>query len=796
MGYKVIVFTWILAFFVIVFVSCLFDAGLRWTSFLLAILLLMMNIFYQFSAALLTVSLIFVVLVILLNIKPLRIKLLTSLIFNMAKKAIPTLSKTEKEALSAGSVSFERELFIGKPSFKDLLKQKPYVLSKEEEDFLSGPTTELCRMLDDWQIYKDKDLPSSVWQFIKEQGFLGMIIPKKYGGKEFSASLHSAVIMKVGSKNFVAAITIGVPNSLGPAELLLKYGTDEQKNYYLPRLALGDEIPCFALTGPLAGSDAASIPDYGIVSFKEINGEKTLGIRLNFDKRYITLAPVATLIGLAFKLKDPDHLLSDEEERGITCALISRDTPGIDIGKRHFPFDIMFQNGPIKGRDVFIPLSNIIGGQEQIGKGWRMLMECLSVGRAITLPSSSTASSMITILATGSYARIRHQFGLAIGRFEGVQQLLARMAANTYINSSALRFVLNRIDAKEDPSVLSAIVKYHTTERCRQVVDDGMDIHAGKAICLGPKNYMANLYRGVPINITVEGANILTRNMIIFGQGSIRCHPYLLKEMKSLADNDLVSFDDALFSHIGYMLHNGARAFAHAISNGMFLSAPPSLLEKHYKRIARLSIAYAFVADIMCTTFGSKLKRKESLSARLGDILSYLFLASSVLKSFHDEGEKKEALPLVDYACEWLFYDIEKSFNEVFNNLPQRFLACFMRSVCFFWGMRPRLPSDKKSEQVAELLISESETLDKMTDVIYKENNFLSTLQEAKQKIIDAHELEKRIYKAKKSGIIYGLNEEDVVNEARKKNLINDHEYETLLDIAKIRADIIAVDAF
>lgn len=794
-----IIIPWLIVFFIASYVICFFEMGLKIWSIVLALMLGFLTVYYKYSMAILIIDKIFIVLAILFNIKAIRRQVISRFIFLIAKKSIPTLSKTESEALNAGNISFEGEFFKGKPSFKYLLSLKPPELSKKEQEFLDGPTEQLCAMLDDYKIYEDKDLPPKVWGFIKNQGFLGIIIPKEYGGKEFSAALHSAVIMKIGSRNLVAAISVGVPNSLGPAELLVRYGTKEQKEYYLPRLARGEEIPCFALTGPLAGSDAASIPDFGIVCYEEFEGKKTLGIRLNWDKRYITLAPIATLIGLAFKLRDPEHLLSGEEDRGITCALIPKDLPGIKIGQRHMPFDIMFQNGPTQGKDVFIPLDYIIGGPKQIGKGWRMLMECLSAGRAITLPSSGSASAMAAAVFSGCYARVRHQFGIYIGRFAGVQELLARIAANAYINLSALRFAVARIDEGTQPSVLSAIVKYHTTERSRQAVNDAMDIHGGKGICLGPKNYLANLYRSAPINITVEGANILTRNMIIFGQGSIRCHPYLLKEMNAVKNNNLKSFDELIFSHLGFLFRNFARAYFHGITNGLFVVVPDGMTKRHFQKVMRYSAAFALVADIICATMGATLKRKENLSAKLGDILSYLFLASATLKRFYDDGQNKEDLPLVNYACNWLFYDIENRFKEILNNLSNRLLAYYLYFVCFPCGLRQKMPSDKLTEEVAGLLLSPTASLNRLSEGLYKTaapDNFLALLQEAQMKTLNAEELEKRVRKAQKEGLIYGLHQEDLIKEAREKSVINDQEYVQLLEVVKLRSEIIAVDAF
>lgn len=790
---------WLICLCISTFVFAYFNLGLLAVSALWGALIAGLIFYYNFNFCIFLIASIFLLLALILNIKFIRRQIITRLIFKKAQKIMPPLSKTEEEAINAGTVSFEGELFSGLPCFKRLLALKQANLSPEEQAFLDGPTEILCTMLDDWQIFKDEDLPVEVWQFIKDQGFMGMIIPKEYGGKGFSAALHSAVILKVGSRNLVAAISLGVPNSLGPAELLLKYGTKEQKDYYLPRLARGEDVPCFALTGPLAGSDAASIPDYGILCFEDFEGTRTLGVRLNWNKRYITLAPIATLIGLAFKLRDPEHLLSNEEERGITCALIPSNLPGIQIGKRHNPLNIMFQNGPIVGTNVFIPLSYIIGGPEKIGQGWRMLMECLSVGRAITLPSSGSASAMVSALATGCYARIRHQFGLYIGGFGGVQELLARIGTNAYVNMAALQFVVARIDEGANPSVLSAIVKYHTTERCRQAINDAMDIHAGKGICLGPKNYMINLYRCVPVNITVEGANVLTRNLIIFGQGAIRCHPFLLKEMQALSANNLASFDELIFSHLGFIARNFSRALFHGMTYAVFASAPAGLNKRHFQHLARYCAAFALMADLISITMGASLKRKENISAMLGDILSYLFLLSACLKRFYDEGQNKADVPFINYLSASLLYDIEERMREIIHNLPNRFIAALLHAACLPLGRTQKKAPNVNTEQVAMLMLAPSESLERLSKGIYKTkraDNFLTLLQETRNKAIKAEELEKRVRIAQKQGLIYGLSEEDLVNAARQKNIIDDKEHSQLLELTKLRAEVIGVDAF
>lgn len=788
----------LLCIIVVTYFVCFFRLGLLVESIAVAILLTALTIYYQFNLAVVMVDVITCAFLILINIRFIRRKLFTNAIFSLAKKSIPALSASELEALTAGTVSFEGELFSGAPRFDEFLAKRPATLSAEEQAFLDGPTETLCQMLDDWQISRDGDLPPAVWQYIKDQGFLGIIIPKKYGGKEFSASMHAAIIIKLGSRDLVAAISVAVPNSLGPAELLLKYGTQEQKDFYLPRLARGEDIPCFALTGPHAGSDAASIPDYGIVCYGNFEGKKTLGIRLNWDKRYITLAPIATIIGLAFRLRDPDHFLSSTEDRGITCALIPRHLPGIDIGQRHIPFDIHFQNGPITGTDVFIPLDYIIGGRDKIGQGWQMLMECLSVGRAITLPSAGSGTAMVAALASGCYARVRHQFGIAIGRFEGVQEMLARIGTNAYLNRAALDFVSARIDEGEEPSVLSAIVKYHTTERCRQAVNDAMDIHGGKAICLGPRNYMANLYRCAPINITVEGANVLTRNLIIFGQGAIRCHPYLLKEMEAISQSDAIVFDKLLCAHIGFTLNNLARASFHSFTCSLFARAPRGATKKHFKNIARYARVFALTADVISTTMGASLKRKERISARLGDVLSLLFLASASLKRFHDEREPAEDIPIINYLCASIFHEIEERLITIYNNLPNRFLGFILKIICLPWGVTKRQPSDLLSEQVAQLLLSPTAPLLRLTQGIYKygEDSFLEQLQKAQQMTVELGPLEKKIRDARKQERIYALHEDELIKKALAINIIDEQEAKRLLELVTLRAEIIAVDAF
>src|SRR5687768_12649263 len=570
---------------------------------------------------------------VILFVPPVRRALISNHMLKIFRKILPQVSQTEQEALDAGTVWWDGELFSGRPDWDKLLAYPKPKLEAEEKAFLAGPVEQLCAMLDEWQITHElHDLPLHVWQFIKDNGFFGMIIPKQYGGLGFSALAHSEVVMKISSRSGTAAVTVMVPNSLGPSELLLQYGTEEQKSYYLPRLAKGLEVPCFGLTGPEAGSDASAIPDSAIICYGTFNGnEKVLGMRVTWEKRYITLGPVATLLGLAFKLHDPDGLLGGQKDLGITLALIPTDTPGVEIGRRHFPLDAAFQNGPNSGKDVFIPMEYVIGGIEGVGSGWRMLMNCLAVGRSISLPATSTGAAKLAARTTGAYGRVRVQFKMPIGFFEGVEEALARIGGHTYMMDAARMMTAGAVDLGEKPSVISAIVKYHLTERGRQVINDAMDVHGGKGICLGPGNYLGRNYQQTPIAITVEGANILTRSLIIFGQGAIRGHPYVLREIAAIAEPDeakaLHAFDEAFFGHAAFVASNKARALWMGLTRARFANVPAtSETRRYYQQLTRFSSAFAFAADVSMFVLGGSLKRRERLSARLGDVLSQLYL--------------------------------------------------------------------------------------------------------------------------------------------------------------------------
>jgi acyl-CoA dehydrogenase len=647
---------------------------------------------------------------------------LTRPIFRWARGVLPVMSDTEREALEAGDVWWDAELFTGNPAWQTLLDTPPATLSPEEAAFLAGPVDELCAMLDDWRInFELHDLPPEIWDFLKRNKFFGMIIPKSYGGLGFSAYAHSEVVRTVSSRSITAAVTVMVPNSLGPGELLHQFGTDAQRAHWLPRLADGREIPCFGLTSPEAGSDAASMTDRGVVC-RGPDGE--LGIRLNWHKRYITLGPVATVLGLAFKLSDPEHLLGPREEIGITVALVPTSTPGVEIGRRHLPSLQVFQNGPNWGRDVFIPLDSVIGGPERVGHGWKMLMSALAAGRGISLPSLSAAAAAMSARTAGGYARVRQQFNVPIGRFEGVQKRLGRLAATAYLIDAGRRLTCAGLDQGRKLSVISAILKAHATERMRTSINDAMDIHAGKAVMDGPLNYLGSLYRAIPIGITVEGANILTQNLIIFGQGAIRCHPYLMEEMLALQDADrargLDRFDHAFWRHVGHSIATLFRAGFRAWTGALLAPAPDAgQATPYYKRLGRYASAFAFTSDMALLTLGGALKRKEMLSARLGDILSELLLLSAALKRWQDEGRQDADLPLLRFCMEDGFATIEARLDEVFRHLPNRPAAWLLRFVTLPLGPRRRGPNDKLTIECAEILLEPSPARDRLTSGLY-----------------------------------------------------------------------------
>jgi acyl-CoA dehydrogenase len=642
-------------------------------------------------------------------------------IFRWAQHVLPSLSATEREAIEAGDVWWDADLFAGNPDWAKLLAVPPATLSKEEQAFLDGPVDELCRMLDDWQInWELRDLPPQVWDFLKAHKFFAMIIPKSYGGLGFSAYAHSEVIRKLSTRSICAAVTAMVPNSLGPGELLHQFGTKAQQDYWLPRLAKAEEIPCFGLTSSEAGSDAASMIDSGVVCRGSWQGREVLGIRLNWHKRYITLGPIATVLGLAFKLHDPDHLIGNRDDIGITVALVPTDLPGVEIGRRHLPAFHVFQNGPTWGRDVFIPIDNVIGGVDQVGKGWKMLMSALAAGRGISLPSLAAAGAAFAAHTSGAYARIREQFHVPIGRFEAIQERLGRMAATAYLIDAARRLTCAGIDNGHKPAVVTAIMKSQATDRLRVVVNDAMDIHGGKAVQEGPLNYLGSLYRAIPIGITVEGANIVTRSLIQFGQGAIRSHPYLLREITALEDPDrargLEQFDQAFWGHVGHSFANAFRAWGRAWTGGLFAPAPDAGdASGFYKQLGRYASAFALAVDMALLIMGGGLKRQEMISARFGDVLSELYLLSAVLKRWQDEGRQQADLPLLAWCMESGFATIEARLDEIFANFPNRPVAWMLRFLLLPLGPRRRGPSDRLTDACAELLLAPSATRDRLT---------------------------------------------------------------------------------
>ena len=725
-------------------------------------------------------------------------------ILNAFRKFLPPLSRTEKEALESGTVGWDGELLSGHPDWNKLFSYNKPQLTEEEQAFLDGPVEELCRMLKAWEIQKEGDLPKEAWDFIKKEGFMGLEIPKEYDGKGFSSQAHSAIVVKIASRSLVGAMTVMVPNSLGPAELIENYGTKSQKDYYLPRLAKGQEIPCFALTGPEAGSDAGSIPDRGVVCKDPLTGK--LGIRLNWEKRYITLGPVSTLIGLAFKMEDPDKLLGDNVDIGITVALVPSNTHGVEIGDRHKPMDLPFQNGPNKGKDVFIPLDNIIGGPERAGQGWKMLMECLAVGRALSLPAASVSAAKLSSYATGSYSRVRRQFGTAIGNFEGIEEVLARMAGMTYLMDAARTATLQMVDQGERPAIPSAILKYHLTENMRKLVDDAMDVHGGKAICNGPNNIFADVYKGVPIAITVEGANIMTRNLIIFGQGSVRAHPYLLKELEAAGEQDdktaWKKLKKAVFGHVGNSVKSAGKSLWFGITGGRGGKIPKVDKEtkKYYRQINRLSASFNIAADATLGTLGGKLKFKERTSARLGDIYSHLYMASCVLWHYEKQGRPKEDLPLVHWACTHALNKAEEALDDLLTNHPSRTAGVALRPIIFPMGKRLDAPNDKMDKAAADCIRNPGPMRDKIGKGLYlpKEGNEpLAILEEAFRRSVETEPLEKRLAFAVKNGdLAQTSSRNELLGSAKAKGVITPPEYESLKAADQIRSSVIMVDSF
>lgn len=762
---------------------------------------------FVFTAWSLILGIPLIILSVILLIDPLRFNLISVPAFKHLSASMPTISTTEQEALEAGTSWWEKELFTGAPNW-DTFNAYPFpTLSVEEQAFIDVEVEQLCSMLNEWEIHHiQKDLPEDVWQFIKNNGFLGLIIPKEYGGKAFSAFAQSRIMSKIASRSLTTAVSCMVPNSLGPGELLVHYGTEDQKQRYLPGLAAGTEIPCFGLTSPEAGSDAGAIPDTGVVCYGTFEGSEVLGLRMNFSKRWITLAPIATVIGLAFKLYDPDGLLGDasKTEYGITCALIPASHDGIQIGPRHYPGS-PFMNGTVEGNDVFIPIDWIIGGAKNAGKGWRMLMECLGVGRGISLPALSTAAGEMSYLTVGAFAKVREQFKISVGKFEGVQEATSDIASDTYMLEAFRYMVTCGLNQGGKPAVMTAMAKYYATETMRKVVNHGMDVVGGRAIQLGPRNFLALSYQAIPVAITVEGANILTRSLMIFGQGSMRCHPYLFDELQILQNPDQATakkqFHKILFKHLAYTFNRGARSFAYAFTGGS--SATPVISDAftapYYKTINRFSANLAVTADMALGLLAGDIKRKEMLSARLADIHAHLFIATAILK-YYAQGAKTESDQLhAQLALEKSLYTAQEAFFELYENFPIRAGAAFVKLICFPFGRPLAKPSDQLKQAVAELILTETPFRAELKKHVYYSQDaqdVTGRIESTFQMLLQIEPLWHKFKKAESADTFKGLTFEERIADAVKTQFISESEAESLIIYNAQRFDSMLTDIF
>ncbi len=731
---------------------------------------------------------------------PLRRSIISDRLFAIAAKVLPTMSETEKTALEAGTVWFDGDIFSGEPDWNKLLNFKSFELTEAEQAFIDGPTNKLCEMLDDWQIQQDRELPPKVWDYIKKEKFFGLVIPVEHGGLGFSASAHSAIVTKIATRSIAAAVTVMVPNSLGPGELLVHYGTDQQRKKYLPKLASGDEIPCFALTGPEAGSDAGAMQSFGTVVKRKVRGKEVIGVSLDFNKRYITLAPVATLIGLAFKLKDPDNILSPEVDRGITCALLPRKIKGMTIGNRHDPMGVPFANGPIQGKKVFIPLSSIIGGEEGIGNGWRMLVESLAAGRSISLPSMSVGAAQLATRVCGAYATIREQFDTPIGRFEGVEELLARIVGYTYMMDATRKMTCAAIDQGEKPSVLSGTVKAYLTEGMRKTLNDAMDLRAGAAIIRGPQNILSRAYSAIPIGITVEGSNVLTRSMIIYGQGAIRSHPYLLKEMMALQENDKKGFDKYLWKHIAHVFGNLTRSLVLGLGLRFGLSRLTSSSEKSYSitKMNYLSAAFALVSDLALATYGGTLKRKEMISGRFADAFSWVYIGSAAIKRYHDN-RASDMEPILKWCIQTACYNAHNALLMTIDNFPNAVIRVLLRGIIFPFGLRFKQPDDRMTSEVAGSILDGGELREKLTADVYVPGSKDPALGILEHALLSSHDilpLKRKLRIARKEGLVKSRYGSEMISEGLAANIITQSEADEIIKYDKLLADVIDVDDF
>ncbi|MFQ5570414.1 MAG: acyl-CoA dehydrogenase [Rhodothermales bacterium] len=745
---------------------------------------------------------IFVVLALLFNVIPIRRALISTPLMSTLRKAgfLPTISTTEQTAIEAGTVWVEGELFSGKPDFKRILSEPYPELTEEEQAFLDGPVEELCRVTDDWEVWKNRVLPPEAWDIIKREKFFGMIIPKEYDGLGFSAMANSAVVQKLNSRCGALSTTVMVPNSLGPAELLIHYGTQAQRNYYLPRLARGDDIPCFALTEPGAGSDAGGITSNGVV-FKDEDGK--LKLRLNWQKRYITLAAISTVLGLAFKLKDPDNLLGKGEKPGITCALIPTDTSGVVLGKRHDPLGVPFWNCPTEGHDVVVPVDAIIGGVEGAGNGWRMLMESLAAGRGISLPATAAGGSKGVFRVASAHATVRKQFGLSIGKFEGIEEPLARIGGLNYLMEAARKYTLGAIDQGAAPAVVTAIMKYNLTELARKNVNDGMDILGGNAISRGPRNLLAHGYINMPVAITVEGANILTRTLMIFGQGAIRCHPYAYKEISALGQGDAKAFDAAFWRHVGHVKRNGFRALVLSLTRGYLAGSPVSGPGgRYFRKLAWASASFAFLADIAMGTLGGNLKRKEMLTGRFADIFSWMYLGAATLRRFEAEGRRKEDEPFLHWSMQYALAQIQQAFDGLYKNMKIPGLTWMLRGPVALWSRFNALgamPSDRLGQKVAQLMQTPGEQRRRLTEGIYAPEvttEAFGRLENAFRLSVQGDAVARKIYKAVKAGRLPKDRPPKLVPQAVEAGIITAEEAKVVQEAEAARWDAIQVDDF
>lgn len=731
------------------------------------------------------------------------------------RSRLPKLSPTEQEALNSGSVDWDGELFSGKPEWNKLLDAAPAHLTSEEQAFLDGPVEELCKMLDDWQItHEHYDLPDKVWKFIRDKGFFGLVIPKEDGGLGFSNTAHSEIVMKISTRSVSAAVTVMVPNSLGPGELLMHYGTDDQKHHYLPRLAKGKEIPCFALTSPVAGSDAGAIPDKGIVCKGEWNGKEVLGLKVTWNKRYITLAPVATLIGLAIKVYDPKKLLGGNDDIGVTCVMVPRETDGVNAGARHLPMNTVFMNGPTWGTEVFIPMEQVIGGQDMLGKGWKMLLECLSIGRSISLPALGTGAGKLASLATGSYAYTREQFGRTISQFEGVQEALEPIAGYTYMMDAARLLTAGMLDRGVRPSVPSAVLKYRNTDLMREVINHAMDVVAGRGVITGPRNFLARAYQAVPIGITVEGANILTRSLMIFGQGAIRCHPFIVEEIEAagMEDEDKAAkqFDGIFYRHLAHTTRNALRAFVLGLSKGWLETAPrQGDIQKYYRQLGRFSAAFALMTDVTLLTVGGGLKARQRLSGRMADCLVQLYYATAVIKQWHEEGYPDDQRDLVEWCLQTCLHDLQDSMRDAIINFPVPALRWPLRLLVFPLGATGlNGPDDKLGAKVAATIVNDTpvrQRISRGTFINMDPDDPLGRVLNAYNLANETAEMRQRLHEAIRNrdedeldgiALLMGHQRKELVDWACAQGIIKADECPKMEEALTALYDVIRVDAF